>query len=42
MAVLILLGFIALFLGASSLVVVIPAAIIVWYGVGPAFRPRRN
>lgn len=41
-AALIILGLFALLLGASSLVVLIPAAIMVWYGVGPAVRVRRN
>ena len=41
-AVLILLGLVALFGGAKSLVVLIPAAMMVWYGVGPALRRGRN
>jgi len=40
--VLILLGVAALFGGARSLVVLIPAAMLVWYGAGPALRRGRN
>jgi hypothetical protein len=40
--VLIFLGLIALFGGVRSLVVLIPAAMMVWYGVGPALRRGRN
>lgn len=39
---LILLGLIALFGGVKSLVVLIPAAIIVWYGADPVLRRDRN
>jgi len=40
--VLILFGLIALVGGDKWLVVLIPAAIMVWYGVGPALRGGRN
>jgi len=40
--VLILFGLVALFGGVKSLVVLIPAAMMVWYGVGPALRSGRN
>ena len=42
MAVLILLGLVALFGGVKWLVVLIPAAMMVWYGAGPALRSGRN
>jgi heme O synthase-like polyprenyltransferase len=42
MALLIVLGLIALFVGAKSLIVLIPAAILVWYGAGPALTSGRN
>jgi len=41
-SVLILLGLVALFGGESWLVVLIPAAMLVWYGTGPALRSGRN
>jgi len=41
-AVLILLGCVALFGGVKWLVLLIPAAMMVWYGVGPALRSGRN
>ncbi len=41
-SVLILLGLVALFAGAKWLVVLIPAAMMVWYGVGPTLRSGRN
>jgi hypothetical protein len=41
-AVLILFGLITLFGGAMWLVLLIPAAMMVWYGVGPALRSGRN
>jgi hypothetical protein len=41
-AVLILLGLVALFGGEKWLVVLIPAAIFVWYGAGPIIRGSRN
>lgn len=40
--VLILLGVIALFGGMKSLLVLIPAAILIWYGVAPTLRSGRN
>lgn len=40
--VLILFGLIALFGGDKSLVVLIPAAMMVWYRVGPTLRRGRN
>jgi hypothetical protein len=39
-AVLILLGIFAMFVGEKSLVLLIPAAVLVWYGATP--RPRRS
>ncbi|HET6178627.1 MAG TPA: hypothetical protein VFE61_16980 [Candidatus Sulfotelmatobacter sp.] len=42
MALLIFLGLVALFGGVKWLVVLIPAAMMVWYGVGPALRGGRN
>lgn len=42
MAALILFGMVAFLSDVSSLVILIPAAIIVWYGVGPALRTGRN
>ncbi len=42
MTVLILLGLVALFAGEKWLVLLIPAAVLVWYGVGPAVRSGRN
>jgi hypothetical protein len=40
--VLIILGLIALFTGAKSLAVLIPAALLVWYGAGSALTSGRN
>jgi hypothetical protein len=40
--VLILLGLAALFAGQKWLVLLIPAAILVWYGAGPGLRSGRN
>ena len=40
--VLILLGMVALFGGAKWLAVLIPAAVLVWYGVGPMLGGGRN
>jgi hypothetical protein len=40
--VLILFGLVALFEGAKWLVVLIPAALTVWYGVGQSLRSSRN
>ena len=42
MMVLILLGLGALIGGEKWLVVLIPAAILVWYGAGPALRSGRS
>ena len=42
MAVLIFFGLVALFGGVKWLVVLIPAAMMVWYRVGPALRSGRN
>jgi hypothetical protein len=42
MAVLIVLGIVALLGGEKWLVVLIPAAMLVWYGAGPALRSGRN
>lgn len=39
---LILLGVAALFGGVKSLVLLVPAAVLVWYGAGPAPRRGRN
>jgi len=39
---LILLGVAAFFGGVKSLVLLIPAAMLVWYGAGPALRRGRN
>jgi hypothetical protein len=41
-AVLIVFGLAALFSGVGSLVVLVPAAMMVWYGVAPTFRSGRN
>ncbi|HXJ86005.1 MAG TPA: hypothetical protein VMS18_04260 [Candidatus Binatia bacterium] len=42
-AALILLGIFALLAGEKSLTVLIPAAVLVWYGVNPhSRRSRRN
>ena len=40
--VLILLGMAALYGGSRWLTVLIPAAVLVWYGAGPAWRSGRN
>jgi hypothetical protein len=40
--VLVLLGLVALIGGQGWLVVLIPAAMLVWYGAGPALRSGRN
>ena len=40
--VLIVLGVAAFFGGVRSLVVLIPAATLVWYSAGPALRRGRN
>jgi hypothetical protein len=42
MVVLILLGLTALFAGAKWLVVLVPAAMLIWYGASPAVRSGRN
>ena len=42
MMVLILLGVTALYAGARSLAVIIPAAVLVWYASRPALRRGRN
>lgn len=42
MMVLILLGLVALFVGEKWLVLLIPAAILVWYGAGPSLRSGRS
>lgn len=42
MTVLIILGVVALYSGARSLGVLIPAALLVWYAAGPALRSGRN
>jgi len=41
-AVLILLGMAALYGGSKWLSLLIPAALLVWYGVGPVLRSGRN
>jgi len=40
--VLILLGLIALFAGQKWLLLLIPAALLVWYGAGSMLRTGRN
>lgn len=40
--VLILLGMAALYGGSKWLVLLIPAAVLVWYGAGPMLRSGRN
>jgi hypothetical protein len=40
--ILILLGLVALFVGVKWLVVLIPAAMLVWYGASPVLRSGRN
>jgi hypothetical protein len=42
MVVLILLGVAALFGGNKWLAVLIPAALLIWYGAGPMLRSGRN
>jgi hypothetical protein len=39
---LILLGLIALFAGVKWLALLIPAALLIWYGAGPALWSGRN
>lgn len=39
---LIVLGIAALYGGAKTLAVLIPAALLVWFGVGPILRSGRN
>ncbi len=41
-SLLILFGLLAPFAGEKSLVVLIPAAMLVWYGYRPAPKARRN
>jgi hypothetical protein len=41
-AVLVLLGVLAIFAGAGSLIVLVPAAMLVWYEAGPVLRGGRN
>jgi hypothetical protein len=41
-AIFILLGLAALFGGAGWLTLLIPAAVVVWYGAGSAWRTGRN
>ena len=41
-AVLILFGILVLFAGEKSLVVLIPAALMVWFGAAPTLRSGRN
>jgi hypothetical protein len=41
-SILILLGLITLFAGAKWLVVLIPAALMIWYGVGSGLRSSKN
>ncbi len=40
--VLILMGMAALYGGSKWLVLLIPAAVLVWYGAGPMLRSGRN
>jgi hypothetical protein len=40
--VLMLLGMVAIYAGAKSLIVLIPAAILVWFGARPILRSGRN
>jgi len=42
MAALIILGVLVLLAGEKSLVVLIPAAVLVWYVANPQLRSRRN
>ncbi len=39
---LLLFGVLALYLGAHWLVLLIPAAVLIWYGAGPILRSGRN
>jgi hypothetical protein len=39
---LILLGMASLYGGPRALIVVIPAALLVWFGIGPILRSGRN
>ena len=39
---LVLLGLIALLIGMKSLPVLVPAALLVWFGASPALRSGRN
>lgn len=41
-AALVLMGLLVLFTGDKSLVVLIPAAVWVWYAATPKFRKHRN
>ena len=41
-SLLILFGLVALFGGEKWLVLLIPAAMVVWYGAGPMVRSGRN
>jgi hypothetical protein len=41
-AIFVILGIAALFCGAQWLTVLIPAAILVWYGAGSTHRTGRN
>jgi hypothetical protein len=40
--VLIILGLTALYAGSNWLAILIPAALLVWYGAGPMLRSGRN
>jgi hypothetical protein len=40
--ILVLLGLVAMFAGATSLIAIVPAAALVWYGARPAMRSGRN
>lgn len=40
--ILVLLGVVAIYAGAKSLVVIIPVATLIWYGARPALRSGRN
>jgi hypothetical protein len=42
MVVLMLCGVAALFGGAKSLVVLVPAAALIWFGAGPMVKSGRN
>jgi len=41
-ALLMLLGIVALYVGMRSLLVLIPAATLIWYGARPVLRSGRN